>query len=305
MFYKNLYIRNPCKISIRNGQIVVSNDEGRHVVPSDEIGAIVIESRAVTVTASFFSICAEHKIVVIFTDEKHMPTSFTLPVSGHSRSSEVAKAQILSTNRLKSRLWRKIVVSKIVNQSDAAGMFNPKLKKRLAVIARSVKMRDSENAAAEAAAVYFKNLFTVPMIRRSDDDIRSAALDYGYAVVRACVARSIVGHGMIPQIGIFHRSGLNPFNLADDLIEPYRPFVDIVVREMDEEGDFDGEDELTTETKGRLIRVLESPTSISGGTERLQSAIDKSAASLKRCFLDGNADDIELPFVPGHNEIVL
>lgn len=211
--------------------------------------ALLLESRQVRLSAAALSLLAEQGCTVFLCDEKHMPSCVLTPFMGHSRQLGVLRQQLALTEPRKKRLWQQLVVRKIGNQSRCLSYAGRE--EEAAVLARmadGVGSGDSGNLEATAAAYYFPRLFGTGFTR-SGEDGRNAALNYGYAILRGCVARTLTVYGLLPCMGLHHRSELNPFNLADDFIEPFRPLVDSYVAELPPEA------ELTQDVKRALFAL--------------------------------------------------
>lgn len=229
MGYRNLIIENPAKLSLKNQQLMLDN--GSTVsIPVEDINAIVFESRQAVVSTALLSFLAQNNVAVYICDEKHMPCAVLEPFSQHSRQAKAVLEQIALSEAKQKGLWNQIVKAKIINQSRCLG-FCGKFSdsEELAYLAQTVKNGDETNTEATAAMKYFPALFGEGFRRSDDSDLRNACLNYGYAVLRGCIARYLAAYGFLPCIGIHHCSQLNAFNLADDIIEPYRPIVDLFV----------------------------------------------------------------------------
>lgn len=194
----------------------------------EDITSIMVESQMVTFSASAAQQLADHGVTVYFCDEKHLPAAILLSMNRHSRQLRALKAQLSMTKPLQKRIWQSIVASKIANQSRCLELLSRPKSGDLRDLSRSVRSGDPNNCEATAAAIYFPALFGADFTR-SEDCIQNAALNYGYAILRGAVARNIATRGLEPCLGICHHSELNQFNLADDLMEPYRPLVDLYV----------------------------------------------------------------------------
>ncbi len=284
MAYRNIFIENPARLSLRDRQLIVETDKITHI-PVEDIAALLIESRRVSVTAASLASLSENGAAVYFCDEKHMPCAVTMPFAQHSRGPAVLRIQTECSQPRKKRLWQSIVKAKIANQArcleysdkaDAAGTIRP--------LAAKVRSGDTGNIEAAAALKYFPLLFG-NAFSRSNEDVINASLDYGYAILRGCIARHLAVYGFQPALGLHHRSDLNRFNLADDLIEPFRPVVDLMVSGTE---DFHG-DEFSADCRKLLFGCL-SMDIISGGQHHSVSyAVERVIKSLSRALTDGDA----------------
>lgn len=198
--------------------------------PIEDLLSVLIESRQCTITTAALSALAKEGVAVFTCDEKHIPCAVTLPFSRHSRQLEVTHQQLNWTVSEKNRWWQQIVQAKIRNQAECLALCG-RCEKAVILRKRSdaVRRGDSENIEATAAAIYFPALFGEGFTRGAEADTRNAALNYGYAILRGCMARCLAVYGFIPWMGLHHESTLNAWNLADDMMEPYRPVVDLFV----------------------------------------------------------------------------
>ncbi len=228
MAWRVIGIQNPAKLSLRDKQLIIAQDEEASL-PIEDIDALVIDSYGVTTTANLLTELAARSTTVIVCDDKHLPASVLLPYSQHSRQAKISRQQLAMSQPLKKQLWQTIVRQKIINQA-AVLMYFGLDDASLRVYAAAVRSGDSTNRESVAARVYFEQLL--------DDATRrkpiwhNAALNYGYAMVRSHIARHVAARGLVASQGICHHSELNSFNLVDDLIEPYRAAVDQYVLEV-------------------------------------------------------------------------
>lgn len=229
MAYRNVMITTPCRISCKQGQLLVQGDVSASF-PIEDLLSVLIESRQCTITTAALSALAKEGVAVFTCDEKHIPCAVTLPFSRHSRQLEVTHQQLNWTVSEKNRWWQQIVQAKIRNQAECLALCG-RCEKAVILRKRSdaVRRGDSENIEATAAAIYFPALFGEGFTRGAEADTRNAALNYGYAILRGCMARCLAVYGFIPWMGLHHESTLNAWNLADDMMEPYRPVVDLFV----------------------------------------------------------------------------
>lgn len=294
MAWKGLHISQPARLSFADNQIVVAQVAGEARIALEDIAYVVLDESRVTLTARLLSACLDAGIVLVSTDARHTPNGVALPFHGHCRQAEIARAQIGMTAPFRKQCWRRVTRAKLQNQAahlDHAGADGGALRQ----LAESVRSGDPDNVEARAARLYWKALFRD--FRRDDDmDIRNMALNYAYAVLRAGVARSLVAHGFLPAIGVHHASGQNPFNLADDLIEPFRPFADAMVKQAFSTQFDDGEARLSVADRRVLSSVLFVSCAI-GAWENadLMTAIDAMTASFLRAVETREPDCLSLP----------
>lgn len=278
-------IQNSANLSLYKGQLRLRNDEGEFTLPVEDITALILESPQITLSSTLLSACQEHGVVVITCDTAHMPNGILLPFQQHSRQSRVAHIQISSTINFKDRLWQHVVQNKITNQASCLeSVLGIDQATRLYALANRVEVGDSKNTEALAARDYWPRLMGQEF-RRSGDDLVNAALNYGYAVVRALVARSQVAYGLLPTFGIHHSNELNAFNLTDDMMEVFRPFVDYLVCTMKQEGVFESKTlKLSKEVRAKLANIGNNICRIDGSTHTIANACDKIAMGLVNAF---------------------
>lgn len=280
---------------MRQEQLVLKQDE-EYTIPLEDIGVLILESRAILVSVALLDACVRHKIAVFVCDEKHMPTGILLGYQQHSRQVKVIEKQLTWAEPFKKRLWQNIIRQKIKNQQTVLEKLKGKQFPDFEAYARSVNSGDTLNREATAARAYFSALLPSGSTRESDDRINSA-LNYGYAILRGALARSIVAYGFLSSLGIKHASELNNFNLADDLIEPYRPVLDLFVhREIifSGTGESATEKELTKEDRARILGILTEPVSLDGEQTALH-AMEMTAQSLATASEQKDPELIRLP----------
>jgi len=296
MGWRTLVITKPSKISISNDQLKYAPKEGEVVtVPVDDISVIILEVHQVTITSALMSRLTESNIVLFTCDKTHTPNGVFIPFHQHSRYAQVAHKQIAWSEPLKKRVWQKIVSKKILNQSKTLEYMGKAKVKQLEAYAKSVKSADSTNVESSAARLYFTELFGKKFNRRDENDWRNSALNYGYALVRGAISRSLASHGFLPAFGLFHHSTLNAFNLSDDMIEPYRAFVDVVVSEQYENFIELPDTRFSSEHKVELYQLFTMKTIIDGVSTTLLNSIEVCVTSLMNVTL---AKDVGLLMLP-------
>ena len=274
MEYRNIFLANPARLSVQREQLVIEQAE-KFTVPLEDISAVLIESQQVTLSVHAAAAMAAHGITVFLCDEKHLPCCQLLPINQYCRQRKLLMAQCELGKPLQKQLWQQIVIRKIQNQAQCLRLMRKDVWVELRQMAGKVLSNDSDNREAVAAALYFPALFGSDFSRGSDDP-RNAALNYGYAILRAGIARNLVVHGLEPCIGLHHRSELNNFNLADDLIEPFRPIVDLYVAQNFSEED----DVLTPRQKAGLFNLTNYLVKQAGRQYRVMLAIDRTCTAL-------------------------
>ena len=289
MGWRILQMTSACKLSVKNRQLRYEPEEGEALsLPLEDISVMMLENRNILLTGALLSELAEYNICLFSCDGSHMPNGVFTPYLAHSRYAAVASMQIASSEPLKKRLWQKIVRRKIENQAEVLKRLNHKTADKLIHIAKKVQSGDPENAEAYAAGLYWKAAFDD--FKRHEEDIKNAALNYGYAVLRGCVARYAVCAGLIPSFGVHHKNQLNAYNLADDLIEPFRAFVDWIVLNLPLETEI-----LNRETKQKLISVLTKNCSFEEEEISILNAIERTCFSLVNAFKEKDASPLSLP----------
>lgn len=250
MAFRNIIIESPARISTKNAQLVIST-ESEHSVPIEDISSILIENQRSTITAAALSRLGQGGCAVYVCDEKHIPCAVLTPYGRNSRGYGMIKLQLSATTTLKKRLWQQIVSCKIQNQARCLQMGGvTETSRTLSAMADNVGSGDPKNIEAVAAQQYFPALYGEGFTRDSEVSINSA-LNYGYAILRGCVARNLAVYGFLPSLGLHHHNEMNNFNLADDLMEPFRPVVDLLVARMPLP-----QDSLTPECKRLLFNIL-------------------------------------------------
>lgn len=282
MFKRSLVFMHPAALSLRNGQMVIIRKEipdDNLTVPIEDIGLVMINHAMVSLTIPLLNALTEQNVAVIFCNEKGMPASMLYNLQGNTTQGETLRNQLEAGEVLKKTLWKQIIETKIKNQ---AALLNKMGKEGsiLKPLYTNVKSGDSDNREGIAARLYWTALFGRDFIRDRNIPGINSLLNYGYSVLRAAVTRALVSSGLFPALGIFHHHRSNAFPLSDDLMEPFRPFVDEIVFELTTQD----ETELSTATKSRLIRVLYVDTYFSKVTRPLSVGLSMTMASLAKCY---------------------
>lgn len=300
MIKRTILVSSPSHLSLRNGQMIVKmaelercdkvderfKREFERSVPIEDIGMLMVENRQVTLTAGLLAALAAANSAVAVCDDRMMPTGLMLPLAANTTLTERMRKQVEASLPLKKQMWQQTVRAKIANQakvlSHATGESHPCMTEWAA----DVRSGDADNTEGRAAAYYWKNLFTGRIgggfRREPDGEWPNAMLNYGYAVVRAVVARALVGSGLSPTLGIFHRNKYNAYCLADDIMEPYRPVVDMLVLRLMERDDC--QDGLSKEAKRELMQLPQADVRMEGKTSPLMNAVAVTSASVSACF---------------------
>lgn len=286
MSWRHIMITQGSKLSVKRKQLVIQQDEN-YTIPLQDISTILIESPAVTITGKLLSECAEQKVAVITCDEKQLPNGIWLSLNRHSRQLTVLNMQLNLSKPNKKRIWQKIIQQKIVNQSQCLAYLNLEGASQLEVISKTVESGDKNNRESHAARLYFEYLFGKGFTRREDVSV-NRMLNYGYAIMRATVARSLSAYGFNMAFGIFHENQLNPFNLADDLMEVLRPVVDLYVAE-------NVTDEWDSSVKTGLVNLLNCTMSIGEEKRSVTTTIDEMVKGVIAAYREGDPKYIKLP----------
>ena len=295
MIKKTLYFGNPIYLSLRNAQLVLRmpdadkleesfKQNAERTIPIEDIGVVVLDNRRITITTGAMEALLANNCAIITCDSTDLPVGLMLPLCGNTTQSERFRTQIDASLPLKKQLWQQTVRQKILNQATVLSKNTGAIVKNMQVWANEVRSGDPDNFEARAAAYYWRNLFpTLPnFVRGREGDPPNNLLNYGYAILRACVARGLVGSGLLPTLGIHHHNRYNAYCLADDIMEPYRPYVDdLVIQIMQEYPDYS---ELNRSIKAALLTIPALDVVLDGKRSPLMIAVGQTTASLAKCF---------------------
>lgn len=295
MIKRTLYFGNPAYLKTTNEQLVIEmHDSGEtKSAPIEDVGLLILDHQQITITQALLAKLLANNTAIITCDDTHHPTGMMLSLDGHTLQSQKFQAQVEATLPLKKQLWQQTVTAKIENQA-AMLAFRREENKILLNLAASVKSGDSENHEAQAAAYYWKRVFPdfLAFRRERYGPPPNNLLNYGYAILRAIVARSLVASGLLPTLGIHHRNQYNAYCLADDMMEPYRPFVDFVVYQLIRNN---GQHlEMSPSMKKALLEIPAMDVTIDGKKSPLMNAVQRTTASLAKCF-EGTTRKILFP----------
>jgi len=288
--WRSVVINRPARLKREHFALVVEQEQSARV-PFEDIAVIVLNHREITLTHPVLSACADYGIGLYSTGDNHQPNGVFMPFLQHSRATRMQRLQLDLDKPSTKRAWARVVQAKILNQARCMELLGVAGADRLASYARRVRSGDAGNLEAQASAYYFPQVFG-RSFHRSQERWTNAALDYGYAVLRGACARALVAHGMLPSIGLFHSSEQNAFNLADDLIEPYRPIVDLHVAQQHPPQD-DGE--LQPADKVALVGLLNVDVAMPRGQMSVLASIEQAAQTLARLYDGGSEQVLELP----------
>ena len=292
MAWRGLHLTQPARLALADGQILIGRDDGEIRLPLEDIAYMVIDTPLASLSVPLLTACMEAGLAVIITDPKHLPSGVMLPFHRHFRQGGMARLQVDQTEPFRKRLWQAVVRSKIENQGAVLKMLGRADSAPLAAMARLVGSGDPENVEARAARAYWSLLWS--NFRREDEaDLRNALLNYGYAVLRACVARALVGVGFLPAFGIHHASVTNAFNLADDMLEPFRPFIDLLAwRHL---GGVDEARAMSLEDRQAMAGAMMENAAMGEDEVTLLVAAERLAASLARAMEERRVEALLLP----------
>lgn len=286
MIKRTLYFGNPVYLHKKDMQLKVIDTENKTEkasIPLEDVGVVLLDHPQITITHALISDLNERNVALISCNEKHMPSGLMLPLDGNHVQSERFRVQIDASEPLLKNLWAQTVKAKIENQAALLQRLEIDNKRLLALVPQ-IKSGDPDNIEGRAAAVYWKLLFyDGDFVRDRFGNEPNSQLNYVYAVLRAIVARALVSSGMLPTLGIFHRNKYNAYCLADDIMEPYRPFCDELVYRMFMENLFDSE-EISTAQKAKLLAIATADVMIDGKKSPLMVAMSRTTSSLYECF---------------------
>ena len=302
MIKKTLYFGNPAYLSLRMGQMVIKQPEvetdsnlpdqikkqAEITKPIEDIGVVVLDNRRITITQGLLESLLENNCAVITCDSHSLPVGLMLPLYGNSTQNERFRDQLDASQPLKKQLWQQTIKMKISNQAAALATCTGKNSPTMLRWADDVRSGDPDNVEGRAAAYYWKNLFAgidglEDFTRSREGEAPNNLLNYGYAILRAIVARALVSSGMLPTLGIHHHNRYNAYCLADDIMEPYRPYVDELVYSIVKDKGINNLD-LSKEIKAQLLSIPTLDVVIGGKRSPLMVAVTQTTASLYKCF---------------------
>lgn len=294
MIKQTLMFTSPVYLSLKDRQLVITFKDNKDTVtrPIEDIGFVVIEHPEVSVSIPVLNELADNNVSVIFCDRKKMPKTMLMTLDGNTTQQESYKYQLEASAPTKKNVWKQLVESKIKNQAfllNKVGKNGDVLKQYYT----NVKSGDTDNREGAAAREYWSRIFDEGFKREREGQSPNNLLNYGYTILRAAVTRALIGSGLYPAFGVFHRNRYNAFPLADDVMEPYRPFVDEIVFNLYYE---DAVCELSSQAKGKLLRVLFSDVRMGKVIRPLENALSLTTASLLRMY-KGETEKLSLPVI--------
>jgi CRISPR-associated protein Cas1 len=302
MIKRTLYISNPAYLNLKDQQLQIDLPHLKTIgeyslkrIPIEDIGVIVLDHQQITITHGCMSALLANNVALIISDKSHLPVGLLLPMDGHHTQSERYRYQIEASQPLKKQLWQQTIQYKILNQ--AAVLFERGIAcDNMLHWAKSVKSGDPDNYEGRAAAYYWKHVFPkkITFFRGREGNPPNNLLNYGYAILRAIVARALVSSGLLPTLGIHHRNKYNAYCLADDIMEPYRPFVDQIVLKIIDKGE--NFLELGQGIKTQLLGIASVDVCFEKGTSPLMVGLQYTTASLAKCY-EGTMRKINYPLI--------
>ncbi|MBN2520061.1 MAG: type II CRISPR-associated endonuclease Cas1 [Bacteroidales bacterium] len=294
MLKRTLFFSNPCYLSVKDKQLIINRKEEDDIrMPIEDIGFVVLENQQITISMPLIDELVENNVAVIFCNNKHMPHGMLFPLESNHLQSELHRQQIQASDPLRKQLWKQTIESKIKNQ--AALLKKLRLEyEDVKNLASDVKSDDASGREGVAAKIYWNRLFGNEFYRDRYGETPNNLLNYGYIVLRAAVARALTGSGLLPTFGIHHHNRYNAYCLADDIMEPYRPFVDAKVYEINEK--YPEIKDIGKEIKAELLEVLTCDVYCEKTTRPLMVGLSQTTASLARCF-SGEQRNIDYPLL--------
>lgn len=280
--FKSVIIANEAKLSLKQNHLHIAQADNEANLFLKDLSFIILESPQITLTSALLSAIADSKIVLLTCDESHLPNGIFMPFLAHFQASQIAKEQIAVKEQIKAILWQKIIQNKIRNQAFVLSRTGHKSQSdELLEMAKQVRLNDSSFVESRAAALYFKTLFGIDFSRQ-DLCFTNSALNYGYAIVRAGIVRAVCISGLLSWFGIKHSNAYNQFNLCDDIIEPFRAFVDMRVLSLKSDSEFLGKAH-----KRELIENLQSEVVLNDKKMPITRAINHFVQSFRNALLEG------------------
>ncbi len=283
MLKRTIYIGNPTYLKLKQNQMVVVEPETKAIkgtIPIEDMALLLLDHHQITLSTQLINHLMGNTVAVVHCDNHHLPNGLMLPMVGHSELTERWRNQLNASVPLKKQLWKQTVIAKIENQKQLLEV-EKKYSTPMQNYLEKVTSGDEQNMEGKAANHYWKYLLN-DFQRERFGDAPNNFLNFGYAILRSIVARALVSSGMLPAQGIFHKNKYNPYCLADDIMEPYRPFVDKLVLEYIERNPTT--EELTKEAKAYLLQIATQDVEIDGNIRPLLVAITATTASLYKCF---------------------
>ncbi|TKT90942.1 type II CRISPR-associated endonuclease Cas1 [Dyadobacter frigoris] len=303
MIKRTLHFGNPAYLSLNNAQLSIDlphlrefgEEHSKKSIAIEDIGVLILEHKQITITHGCIAALLENNVAIITCNHSHHPTGLLLPLEGNGLQSKTYRYQIEASQPLKKQLWQQTIQAKIYNQAAVLRERGIPMENMLHWV-KSVRSGDPDNFEGRAAAYYWKNVFPkkVEFFRGREGNPPNNLLNYGYAILRAIVARGLVSSGLLPTLGIHHHNQYNAYCLADDIMEPYRPFVDQIVLKIKDNGE--NFLELSTSLKSKLMDIASCDIMIDNETSPLMVGLQKTTSSLVKCY-EGKQRKINYPII--------
>lgn len=292
MLKRTLFFTQPYVLSLKNNQMIIKTREMPDIyrsIPIEDIGFVILEHQQTSITLPLLNALSDNNVAVIICGDNYMPNAMLLNLESNMTQGETLRMQIEASEPLKKNIWKQTVENKIKNQAALLKKVG-KDGNILRPFYSNVKSGDSDNREGIAAKIYWNELFGSDFVRTREGSEPNNLLNYGYTILRAAMARALMGSGLLPAIGIFHKNKYNAFPLADDIMEPYRPFVDELVYRLYSQG----KKELTKEVKAEILKILFTDTQFEKTTHPLEIGLTTTTASLVKC-LNGTCKKVLYP----------
>lgn len=292
MIKRSIIISTPSKVSVKDNQLVCTNlnePSDTKTAPIEDLALVMVENQRAFLTVPLINALADNNVSLVYCDSHFMPTSMMYSLAANSIQSEMFRLQLSATDAANNRIWKQLVEAKIKNQAGLLDKFG-KDGSVLKPYYSNVKAGDADNREGLSARIYWRHLFGKDFTREREGPAPNNLLNYGYSILRSAVVRALLGSGLNPAIGVFHKNRYNPMPLADDMMEPFRPFVDEIVYGLY----LNAEEELTTENKGYLIGCLNCDTMFDKVRRPLQIGLSITTASLCK-YYRGEVKVLSLP----------
>ena len=296
MAFRIILIENEINAKIKLDNLVLNTPEGEIWIPVSDISVIVLDNLRITLSTRFLCTLAQNNVSLVLCDEKHLPIGLFCSYDNHSRAFKHLEFQIKTNGEFYDRLWKDIVVRKILNQAEVIKKVGKReeIYDAIKKMAYETRNGDKTNREAHAAKIYFNELMDTTFSRGNDELLLNSGLDYGYTIIRSYIARICVGYGLNSQLGIHHRNEYNRFNLVDDLMEPIRPMLDYFAYFL-----LEGEEYFTAEHRKKLINFLNHKIIYRNKKMYIANVIEEYVSQYA-ALLSGNRNDIDLPAFNGY-----
>lgn len=299
MIKRIIEISSSAYLYIKNSQLIIDKETQTHRVPFEDIGFLILDNPRITASQAVFRLCAVHNVALIVTDDKHLPAAMLLSMEAHSTQGKIVRMQVAVAKETQQQIWQQIVAAKIAAQSYVVEKVTGYTNAQLQHLAINVTLADKGGNESQAAKIYFALLFG-KTFRRSHQGSHgvNALLNYGYTLVRSACARALMGAGLHPAFGIQHHNQYNMFCLADDIMEPLRPLVDIKVFDYLRENTIPSQ--INSEQKYALLEILSTPLLLKKRKIALMVALGEYCASLRKVYEKGKGQ-LTIPTICAQN----